>query len=79
MEEIRKILIEKAAELCGADVDTITDTTDLTNELGMTSATMVVMISALEEELDVDIDFMLFRKAATISGIVKYLDDLVNG
>jgi acyl carrier protein len=78
MDEIRDKLVNKAAELCGANAKEIRDETDFSKDLGMKSATMVVLIAYLEDELDVDIDFMLFSKAGTLGGIVEYLDHLCN-
>jgi acyl carrier protein len=78
MNEIREKLINKVAELCGASAESIKDETDFSKDLGMKSATMVVLIAYLEDELDIDIDFMLFRKAATLSGSVDYLYHLCN-
>jgi acyl carrier protein len=78
MDEIREKLVNKVAELCGANAKDIRDETDLSKDLGMKSATMVVLIAYLEEDLDIDIDFMLFSKAGTLGGAVEYLDHLCN-
>lgn len=76
--EIKSILISKVAELCGVDAAMIHEETTYAADLGMKSATMVVLIAFLEGELDVDIDFMLFRKSASIGASVDYLDRLCN-
>lgn len=79
MEEIRDFLVGKVSELCGVPKDNITDDTELIKDLGMKSATLVVLIAALEDQFDVDIDFMKFRRALSVSEAVAFLDDLVNG
>lgn len=79
MEEIRDFLVGKVSELCGVPMDSITDDTELMKDLGMKSATLVVLIAALEDQFDVDIDFMKFRRALSISDAVAFLDELVNG
>lgn len=79
MEEIRDFLVGKVSELCGVPMDSITDDTELMKDLGMKSATLVVLIAALEDQFNVDIDFMKFRRALSISDAVAFLDELVNG
>lgn len=79
MDEIRDFLVKKVAELCGVSAESITDDTELIKDLGMKSATLVVLIAALEDEFDIDIDFMKFRRALSIKDEVKALDELING
>lgn len=79
MDEIREILVNKIAELCGVDPTSITDETEPIKDLGMKSATIVVLIAYLEDKLDVDIDFMKFRRALSIAQGVQFLDNLCNG
>lgn len=76
MEEIRSKLVAKVAELCGADPAALTDQTDLEQDLGIKSATFVVLIAYLEDEFDLDIDFMKFRRAKTIEQAVCFLAGL---
>ena len=79
MDEIKSFLINKVAGLCNVDPETITDETELIKDLGMKSATIVVLIADLENEYDVDIDFMKFRRALSIQDATELLDELVNG
>ena len=78
MEQIRTKLINKSAELCGVNAEDIQDETRLVADLGMKSATMVVIIAYLEDELDIEIDFMRFNKADTLKEKVAYLYQLCN-
>lgn len=78
MEEIREFLVAKLAELCGKDAAEISDETNPIADFDMKSGTMVVLIAALEEELDADIDFMDFRAQKTVGAMVEFLDELVN-
>ena len=77
--DIRETLVNKTAELCGVDASSIADDTQFIANLGMKSATMVVLIAYLEDQFDIDIDFMKFRRALTVADAVEFLDDLVNG
>lgn len=79
MDEIREFFVGKVAELCGVPADTVTDDTEMIKDLGMKSATLVVLIAALEDEYDIDIDFMKFRRALSVKDAVEALDELVNG
>ncbi len=79
MDEIKTFLVNKIAELCGVDPESISEDTEPIQDLGMKSATIVVLIAALEDEFDVDIDFMKFRRARTVGDSIEFLDDLVNG
>lgn len=79
MDGIREKLVAKVSELCGVDSSTITDDTEFIKNLGMKSATLVVLIAYLEDEYDVDIDFMKFRRALSVEQAVAFLDSICNG
>ncbi len=69
-------LIIKTGELCGKDASELTPETNFSDDLHMKSATMVVLIAYLEDEIDVDINFMEFRRQATIKQAAEYLENL---
>ncbi len=79
MDEIRSVLVNKVAELCGLDVSELTDETEFIKDIGMKSATLVVLIAYLEDQFDVDIDFMKFRRALSVKQATEFLDELCNG
>jgi acyl carrier protein len=76
MEEIMEKIIEKSAALCGKDAGEITLDTKFVADLGMKSATLVVLIAYLEDEFDVSIDFMQFRRKATVREAAEYISNL---
>ena len=49
MEEIQQKLSAKIAELCGVEAASVTAETNLEQDLGMKSATLVVLIAYLED------------------------------
>ena len=76
MEEIQQKLSAKIAELCGVGAASITTETNLEQDLGMKSATLVVLIAYLEDEFDLDIDFMKFRRMKTVGQAAQFIADL---
>jgi len=76
MEEIVAKMIGKTAELCGKDAGEITPDTKFAADLGMKSATMVVLIAYLEDEFDVSIEFMQFKRKTTIGEAAEYISNL---
>ena len=73
MDEVMKLMVPKIAELCGKTAAEITPDTKLMEDLGMKSPTMVILISYLEDELEVDIDFMKFRRHQTVADAASYV------
>lgn len=76
MEEIQQKLSAKIAELCGVEAASVTAETNLEQDLGMKSATLVVLIAYLEDEFDLDIDFMKFRRMKTVGQAAQFIADL---
>lgn len=76
MEEIQEKLSAKIAQLCGVDAASVTAETNLEQDLGMKSATLVVLIAYLEDEFDLDIDFMKFRRMKTVEQAVRFIAEL---
>jgi|WetSurMetagenome_2_1015567.scaffolds.fasta_scaffold173396_3 acyl carrier protein len=76
MEEIMEKITTKSAALCGKDAGEITPDTKFVTDLGMKSATLVVLIAYLEDEFDVSIDFMQFRRKATVREAAEYISNL---
>lgn len=76
MEEIQEKLSAKIAQLCGVDAASVTAETNLEQDLGMKSATLVVLIAYLEDEFDLDIDFMKFRRMKTVEQAARFIAEL---
>ena len=71
MDEIAKKVIACAADGYGVDPSTITLATDIREDLSNESMKMIVMISEIEEELDVTIEIQEASNLMTIADFVK--------
>ena len=60
------------------DEDTITLDTDIANDLGADSLDVVDLLMSLEDEFDVEIPFMQFRRKLTIGESVDYVCELLD-
>jgi acyl carrier protein len=76
VEEIIEKITAKSAALCGRDTCELTPDTKFIADLGMKSATLVALIAYLEDEFDVSIDFMQFRRRATVREAAEYISNL---
>ena len=75
-EEIMGLIIDKAASLFSKDPASLNENTDFTDDLGAKSVNLVQIIAVLEEEYDVAIDYMAFRRAKTIGAAAEYVAGL---
>jgi acyl carrier protein len=57
-------------------VDELTDSTDLVADLGVKSVNFVRIVGALEDEFDLEIPFMEFRRKKTIGEAIDYIVQL---
>ncbi len=78
-EKIVEMIIGKAAALQKVDPSTLNEQTDLARDLSMKSGNLVLIIGAIEDEYDCNIDFMAFRKKATIGAAAEYVAELIEG
>ena len=72
-DEILQNIINAAAQTFRVDSSTITKDTNLAVDLGAKSINYVQVIGNLEEEFDISIDFMAFKKCKQISEAVEYV------
>ena len=70
LDDVAKTVIEAAADAYGVDVSTITLNTDIREDLSNESMKMIVMISTIEEELDVTIEIQEASNLNTIGEFV---------
>ncbi len=75
-DEIMGMIIDKAASLFGKDAGELNENTRFTEDLGAKSVNLVQIIAVLEEEYDVAISFMEFRRAKTIGEAADYVASL---
>lgn len=77
MEEVLELMVPKIAELCGKSESDINMETRLVEDLDMKSPTMVILISYLEDELEININFMQFKRNKTIREAADYVASLM--
>ena len=70
LDDVAKTVIEAAADAYGVDASTITLNTDIREDLSNESMKMIVMISTIEEELDVTIEIQEASNLNTIGEFV---------
>ena len=75
-DEILTKIIERAAELFKADASQYTADTRFVEDLNAKSVNYVQIISVLEEELDMQIPFMEFRRKKTFGEAAEYVAGL---
>ena len=78
-EEVLEIVRNKVADIKHLDPSTLTEDTNLQEEVGVRSGEMVAVISALEDEYDVYIDIMKLRKCPLMKDVANFVVKLVEG
>ncbi len=73
-DEIIGMIIDKCVSLFGKDG--LDENTNFTDDLGAKSVNLVQIIAVLEEEYDVAISFMEFRRQKTIGEAADYVAGL---
>ena len=72
-DEIRPALLKAISETMKTPVAELTDNTQIIADLGAKSVDFVRIIGALEDELDLEIPFMEFRRKKAIGEAIEYL------
>ena len=76
-EEIFEALAERCAYIWGVDVDDITEDTTF-DEHNTKSVQISQMTTYLEDEFDVEVPYMQFRRNKTIGEAVAFVADLLD-
>ena len=66
IEEIMEIIIKKSSELFKKDISELNGDTKFAEDLNAKSVDYVKIIAVLEDEYDLEINFMEFRRKKTI-------------
>ena len=74
-EEVLEKMIEFAAMAFNKDAANITESTNIAEELGVTSMQRVAMSASIENEYDVMIPVARFGKFVTIGDLVDFVMD----
>ena len=75
--DVREKLIARAAGLLGKKPEEITDEMALEADLGLKSTQLTQITTFLEDEFDVEINFMNFRRQKTVGGAVAFVVELL--
>ncbi len=76
-EEVVEILKQKAAEVLAVDPQTLDENTRFDEDLHAKSVNFVQFTAALEDEYDVEVPFMEFRRKKTFGEAGDYIDSLL--
>lgn len=76
-DEIKEKLIQRGAPLFGKKPEEITEEMKFTEDLNAKSVHYSQITTYLEDEFDVEIPYMTFRRKETIKDAVDYVLDLV--
>ncbi len=76
-EQIKEKLIERGAPLFGKKPEEITEDMKFIEDLNAKSVHYSQITTYLEDEFDVEIPYMTFRRKVTIGEAVDYVLDLV--
>ncbi len=78
-EEILDLIIKRAAEVFGVDESTLSGDTHFEDDLQAKSANIVLITTVLEDEYDVEIPYMEFRRKKTFQEAADFIEELVEG
>jgi acyl carrier protein len=75
-EQVRSTMYEAVSATMNKPVEELTDSTELIADLGAKSVNLVRIISALEDEFELEIPFMEFRRKKTIGEAIDFIVQL---
>lgn len=78
-DEVLEKLIERVAEVFGVEAAGLSGSTHFTDDLKAKSAQIVQVTTFLEDEFDVEIPYMEFKRKATFEEAAEYIEQLVEG
>jgi len=78
IEHITQKIIERACVLFGRKPEELSANTRFMEDLGAKSGNVSQMTTFLEDEFDVEISFMEFRRKKTIGEAAEYVAELCN-
>lgn len=75
-DEVLKIVTEKVNKML--NIDSASESTAFA-KIGMKSINFSALINVLEDEYDIEINYMTFKKKATIKEAVDYVCEIIDG
>lgn len=77
-EQVVQKIIERACVLFGKTPDELSENTHFGSDLGAKSGNVSQMTTFLEDEFDVEVPYMEFRRKATIGEAADYVVELLD-
>ena len=78
-EKALQVIIKRAAEVFSVDPATLNEGTSLEGDLKAKSANIVQITTVLEDEFDVEVPYMDFKRKKTFGEAAAYVEQLVEG
>jgi acyl carrier protein len=75
-DQVRTALYAAVSQTMNKPEEELSDSTELIKDLGAKSVNLVRIIGALEDEFDLEIPFMEFRRKKTIGEAIDYIVQL---
>jgi acyl carrier protein len=75
-DQVSSVMYSAISATMNKPVEDLSDSTELIADLGAKSVNFVRIISALEDEFDLEIPFMEFRRKKTIGDAIDYIVQL---
>lgn len=77
-EEILKVIIKRAADVMKVDPSELNENSNF-EELGFKSGNYVQVTTVLEDEFEVEIPYMDFKRRKTFGEAAAYVEELIEG
>jgi acyl carrier protein len=77
-EQVVKKIVERVCEIFGKKESEVSETTRFVEELGAKSGNLTQLTTFLEDEFDVEVPFMEFRRKSTIGEAAEYVLSLID-
>jgi acyl carrier protein len=79
MADTKERVIKIIANQFGREADTITESTDVANDLGADSLEIAELLLAFQEEFNIDIDDSEAQNLATVGDVIKQIETKLAG
>lgn len=78
MADTKKRVIKIIADQFGRDAETITESTDIANDLGADSLELAELLLAFQEEFNIDIDDSETQNLSTVGDVIAQINAKVS-
>lgn len=78
-DQILEVIIARAAEVFKVDAATLSGETRFEADLKAKSANIVQITTVLEDEYDIEIPYMDFKRKATFDEAAEFVEQLIEG